>query len=413
MVKITCSKCGKSIKNFHILDGKIVCDDCIKGCHLCDECGTYHEKETHKVKNKNYCDYCTKVYTFICPYCGEIYHVNDRRTIKNKHCCINCYSEKSKYLIKQYHDNPTWTTYGKDNIHTFGVELEVDCGKKNKLDDDSEGVLKILGDGCYTMRDGSLNSGFEIITHPHDEEALYNLKWEEAFEYLTSRGYRSDMTNTCGLHLHMSEKFFDENSLVKLVYFYDKYYDEVVKMSRRKYTEANRWARRYYQSLYNSHDVEHCLSTIKSEIIPMRERKSHYDRYHCVNVVKNNTIEIRIMKGTLNINTFKATLDFMINICKNASVVNDVNNLSEWFAGMKPETLEYLKNRNSFNNYFNPEEETIIVDDIITDPVIYPTDTDCFRTHDGMIWTDAICCSPNNIRYSTDTIYDTNNLWSI
>ena len=80
---------------------------------------------------------------------------------------------------------------------------------------------------------------------------------------------------------------------------------------------------------------------------------SHGDRYHAVNFTNARTIEVRLMKGTLNPDTFRACYDFLITLVKNSKKVkySDRHNLAKWFKGLKPETIAFMKSRSAFNAY--------------------------------------------------------------
>lgn len=62
-------------------------------------------------------------------------------------------------------------------------------------------VLELANDQeeqIYIKHDGSLNEGFEIVTHPmtlryHRE----NMPWKEVCHQVVEQGYRSHMTDTC------------------------------------------------------------------------------------------------------------------------------------------------------------------------------------------------------------------------
>lgn len=79
---------------------------------------------------------------------------------------------------------------------------------------------------------------------------------------------------------------------------------------------------------------------------------SHSSRYHAVNNSNSYTVELRVFRGTLNAETFVATVDFAYNLVKNAKDVVDFKNVSEWLKGMRPETIEYIKSRGAFEGAF-------------------------------------------------------------
>ena len=90
--------------------------------------------------------------------------------------------------------NPHLFFYGNEKRY-FGVELEVDEGGK---DNDNAASLKSIANvhegNIYIKSDGSLEDGFEIVSHPmtleyHTEE----MNWKEVLREAVSMGYRSHL----------------------------------------------------------------------------------------------------------------------------------------------------------------------------------------------------------------------------
>ena len=354
------------IQDTVILDGKrILRGDLPTSAYFCDICNEWHDGNIFPPATLHYADsnvvgqFCNdrtinmKNSVYTCHECGN-YVYGD--FYDNDGLCYECRNRVAKYKIKRYHERTQLHYYDMDadgrnievsnnNFQGYGLELEIDNGgEDNKT---SEETIKLLGEEIYTMHDGSLGRGFEIITHPHTERALYNMPWEDTFKWLIKKGYRSHNASTCGLHMHISRTLFkDAHSLARLIYFYDKFRPDIVKLSRRTDSTANRWAR-----AYNS------LSTVTRErcedIVDRYDRNCSHDmRYYAVNIQNSNTVEIRIMRGTLKLETFLADLDFMITTVNNANRMtwDDVNNIQQWLQGLKPETMEYLTSRGLFMN---------------------------------------------------------------
>ena len=344
--------------DFKILDGKKV-KALPSDSFYCNGCGEYHStKHTNKVVLSDgniVCDRALKEQATTCRSCGKTFLsiFNDFNGL-----CRQCFEENQKYNIKRYHDTPPLKFYDEDGqTHNtsgefYGLELEVDRG--GERNDMSKDVIKLLHERVYTMHDGSLNNGFEIITHPHTEQALMDLNWRETFKWLIHKGYRSHDISTCGLHLHINRSVFkNSDALAKMIYFYENNFNEVIKVSRRDRDRANRWAGRYYSSdidMVGAYDI----------LDRYDQQGSHDMRYKCVNLQKRNTVEIRIMRGTLNYNSFMACLDFMITVAKNSNKVTDVNSWEQWLDGISDNTKEYLSARQAFGY---PPEEQVIEDD--------------------------------------------------
>lgn len=359
--------------NCKLVDGEYF-EELPSDVFYCNVCKEYHHLSNtaqHTMSDGNYC--CDRALergvVVKCKECGKLINTQNGYFNYDRKLCKDCYEELRKYDIKSYHDNPTLEYYDckdgqnyktDDFLGGYGVELEVDRG--GERNDMSKDVIKLLQEEVYTMHDGSLSNGFEIITHPHTEKALYNMNWEETFRWLIQKGYRSHDVSTCGLHLHISRTLFNsEESIAKLVYFYNHFWTDLLKVSRRTDDRARRWAGRYSSfSIWGSADTFD-MDDARKVVEEYNQRNIHDMRYRAVNLQKRQTVEIRLMRGTLNYDSFMACLDFMITTAKNSNTVTDVNDISQWLNGISDNTKEYLSTRKAFG--YPPVEETEEVDD--------------------------------------------------
>jgi len=114
-----------------------------------------------------------------------------------------------KAAIHDYYYKPTPIFYG-EGPRFFGVELEIDeAGEDNR---NAENILSIgnyHGENIYCKHDGSLEDGFEIVTHPMSlDYHLHEMPWNDILYEARSLGYTSHMAGTCGLHVHVSRAAF-------------------------------------------------------------------------------------------------------------------------------------------------------------------------------------------------------------
>ena len=221
----TCVFCGEHIRNiyhYRNTDGDygFICSDCAEEEDLifCDECETF-------VHSDCYDDDC-------CIWCAESGHDNP---FFDDDCDDDYDDDDDDKLIRRYHYHKGYERfYGTDSNLFIGIELEVDGG-----DDPEEcatEIKRVAGDRLYFEHDGSLSwNGIEIISHPHTLSEFKNIPWADVLKTCESYGYKSHDAGNCGLHIHMSRAFFGQNNheqrgnLSKLVWFYDKYYDELFK----------------------------------------------------------------------------------------------------------------------------------------------------------------------------------------
>lgn len=207
----------------------------------------------------------------------------------------------------------------------------------------------------YGKHDGSLNSGFEIVSHPMTLDFHQTaMPWPEVLEEAVELGYRSHQARTCGLHIHVNRTAFgdteiqQELAIARVLYLVEKFWDELLKFSRRTQSQLDRWAARYG---YKEHPMQ-ILDKAKGRYIN--------GRYFAVNLLNRNTIEFRLFRGTLKYNTLIATLQLVNKICEVAVNLSDeplkALAWTTFVSGIQePELVQYLKERRLYVN--EPVEE--------------------------------------------------------
>ena len=107
--------------------------------------------------------------------------------------CYDCYSRSTRQkAIQDYYYKPDPIFYGQGPRY-LGVELEVDGA--GECSENAQQILDLANgkrELIYCKHDGSLNDGFEIVTHPmslafHQS----NMPWREILREAVSMGYRS------------------------------------------------------------------------------------------------------------------------------------------------------------------------------------------------------------------------------
>jgi hypothetical protein len=203
----------------------------------------------------------------------------------------------------------------------------------------------LFGGHVYLKDDGSLNDGFEIVTHPHTlTEYQTNFNWD-ALSKLKNQGLRSWNTSTCGLHVHVSREAFAVEG-VRLSY--------EQRILRRQAHEL-----RFMKLIYdNERQVcriagrggNHYASFMdKGKLVNKVKRGVQQNgRYSAVNTDNDNTLEVRVFKGSLRPERVLSALEFVT-----ASVeytrdlpINGKNNALSWlrFTGYVAQHAETYPN---------------------------------------------------------------------
>lgn len=366
--QIPCSMCGRRLPQEVLLpfDGEMVCPACQQEhTVMCSCCGQIIWREDNAGSEElPLCENCREDAYTRCTQCGALIRNEDARYYRSDEygdCpyCSHCFSEVGTEGINEYFYKPEPIFYGKAT-RFFGVELEIDGA--GEYDRNADRVLAAANQAeverIYCKHDGSLDDGFEIVTHPmtlayHEKE----MPWKAVLDEARAMGYTSHQAGTCGLHVHVNRNTFgrteaeQEACIARVLYFFEKHWEELLKFSRRSQRQLDRWAARYG---YKEHP---------KEILDHAKKGGRGGRYSSVNLQNEDTIEFRIFRGTLKLNTLIATLQLVDRVCDVAFYLSDEElKAMSWttFASgcTQPELVQYLKERRLYvNEPIEGEEE--------------------------------------------------------
>lgn len=346
---VECEDCSNHIHrdNSNISNGCYYCEDCydtLPFCEHCEERDSSFELSTIHCRHgeQQWCESCTSNNSWTCDRCDDVhsdyyssYHIrglgnicesceenadtfeccecNDRWEYgscanpdddSEEYVCNQCH-RGGKRFIKSYNHKPTPIFKLATNQHKkvdqlyFGIELEVEqkdsSVKVSKMAEDISTT-----DTYYLKSDGSLNNGFEIVTHPMTFEYIQEVKtdiFKTMLDKLIKAGYRSYDSTTCGIHIHLSKKCFTTWQLFRFIKFFIDNKQFVIDISQREIEQLERWA-----AIENDND-----DTI---IYKAKKKCGSFKRYSAINVQNDSTIEIRIFRGTLNYLSFLKNIEF-------------------------------------------------------------------------------------------------------
>lgn len=317
----TCEDCGEIFHKTNMLytnDDSYICEGCYEQSYFtCEHCGeVLHQDFSNEYDGYLYCQDC---YEEICENCNFDYNNTTNRINMNIDKPLNEYSNCN--AVCDYHNNPIDFEFRKiGNEQTdlyFGVELEI-TNKENKTAKASHFVANNLF--CRIENDSSINNyGFEIISDPATLQFWNSRKnkIKQVFEELTKNGYISHNDNSCGLHIHASRQGLGDTmeqidkTINNLILICENFKKELQTFSRR---ETFNWCHFLYDD-----DVDGKKET---NIEKIKDNKSRQGRYSVINLNNENTIEFRLNRGTLNINTFYASLQLFYNMIELAKKDN-------------------------------------------------------------------------------------------
>jgi hypothetical protein len=300
--RVTCKACLKDPRHF------VKCDMCGEIKHRGMLAG-YGHLTFDDITKRYFCYDCLnddKVR--LCNSCNLYYPTS----LTSGHECLVCKMNRTAKKVQKpimnytYKPAPVFLSTSPIMSVPMGTEIEVDDGNGNG------DIFEYLNEvkEVYLKFDGSLSSGFEIVTYPASLEYHRTfIPYARMFEKLTGAGYTAHDNDTCGLHVHIGKTAFgtsersQSSAIARFVYLTEKFRDPLKVFSRRKdyhYCE-------FYGSNPEYFGVKEMFKRVK--------QYSSKSRHHSVNLQNKNTVEVRFFKGTLNKNTYLASLslcEFMV-----------------------------------------------------------------------------------------------------
>ena len=320
---MTCERCdsiGSTDDSFHTVDGNdIWCESCTeRRAHWCEHCEEYDSGTSFYISDRqeSWCEGCADSHAYWCDECDEY----------NADGCDRCSDDMSSdgsRLIHDYSYRPDaiFHSTNKDERLFFGIEIEVEA--RDNLRDSAEYAHQLESmDLAYLKHDGSLNNGFEIVTHPMSHDFFKN---EAGDFFAVMEGLRSQQgirvkswdTRTCGLHIHISRTGFSGGAhmhrFLNLVYTNPDFYSTLAGRTSDQWAKFTDIIKREYARDANGDRVPDPLGGYEIEtkrtFMHKLDNERNSDRYSAVNTLNRETLEMRIFRGSVNGDTIKSQLD--------------------------------------------------------------------------------------------------------
>lgn len=312
-----CDWCSNEFDPVAAEEMGIVCSDslccnCQDNATFCNDCNnvTHYDDISSNSSNESVCNRCISRYYNWCQGCEEYYHNNDA-------CEQHYYGDDTTIHDYSYQPNPKWfvreietnriVVTNRQNLITetpfMGFELEIECPDGDRYQV-AEKLMSQHKDWLYCKHDGSLEDGFEIVSHPHTL-AAFNLRSWSWIQQLADDGANSWDSGTCGLHVHINKSAFKNNGHIWR-------FTNLVLYNR---NQAARLAGR------NSHQWASFHKEYK-RVGKILKGDENPDRYTAVNLTNYRTIEVRMFRGSLHEPRVRAALEF---VNANFEYTKDIN----------------------------------------------------------------------------------------
>jgi len=203
----------------------------------------------------------------------------------------DCESCNPPSELIHYHDYRPDPIFHGDGPMFLGMELEVEAARYTRAED-AEFLQAEMGDLVYLKEDGSIDYGFEIVTHPMSYSwAMEHFPWE-VLAALKRRG--CSVNRRVGIHVHVSRAAFSGvPHMYRWMKFVYRNAPQVRRLARRNSTE---WAS--FDPYYRAQ--------VKDYV-----KGGRGDRYQAINPNNADTLEVRVFASSLKANEVRAALAFV------------------------------------------------------------------------------------------------------
>lgn len=389
-----CECCGKTIMTRGIglrkwpimdADGKIkptiLCNNCFSTFHArCNVCQELHirdnmvyafEDMSHTPaenlrdqvdpfsRNRSrvlMCKKCIEESVDVCTGCGKETFLPFLTPISNElTLCSNCMMLRQDVMDYNARPDPQFTVYNeqksprKDSLF-FGVEFELEmtdiemCINRHDL---ARIIKKKIGtDYMYCKHDGSLmhlddergGGGLEVVTHPFSWKFYKNnfYIFNELFEIIHAHRWWG-RSKRCGLHIHMTKGAFTTFHLYKFVRFvYEIRNRMFLHLISQRENPTGDHCHRYCR--YWDDDQNDLPSVAKMK------RNLVRDKHGAINLINQDTVELRIFRGVDNEQDFKKNMEFVYSLYEFTRDVTVKNLTLERY-------IQYVLTNTNFNRF--------------------------------------------------------------
>jgi hypothetical protein len=269
------------------------------------------------LKSAAICDSCIAKndYVKVCQVCKEYY---DSR----RHCA--CQVKKVIYdYNEKTHYKPVYLS-ATDKSRTFGIEVETERPNSlemgNARSGNTEDLKKTMSDVekkalvenkeiIFMKRDGSLNWGIEIITHPLSYAFLLekgDALFASIFDPFVRSGYRSKATTTCGFHVHADKRNIDNEQLLNILVFFHYNLDLVAEISMRDVHSFMQFAKPTIEPGKESNEIN--IKLLQNQAQAKFSGETHH---WLINLNNPETLEVRSFRGTLDSTEMLRNIEFV------------------------------------------------------------------------------------------------------
>jgi len=297
-----CQFCGNETEPFAI-NGHLACEPCYEReclrlyhCHGCqNRLDTNH---IYNFENQRYCNRCIRTRQDYCHGCGTVAASGTMsRDSRQRAMCGECYRPEWK-PTEWKPDSNTYHLIPKD--FTYGIELETSV---------SENYTRLEGKTAWGCVPEASTSGREFISPVMSGDAgLTELK-----NFIAKWGDDWEVDAYCGTHIHIGLSQFNMEQKRRIAYGYYCMWQFVADLIGPARTQNSMCGRPQWTlgDLMGAGDIE-----------DFAEARDRFEFVNWRSLLKYGTIEIRCLKGTLDVELITAWLRWHCKFIKKCASLN-------------------------------------------------------------------------------------------
>jgi len=324
-------------------------------CEQCDECDkrTLHSDESVYLDSEEVtlCRDCYEDHGSSCANCGCVGYTDNMVYLNDAYYCQSCAEELPPERMHDYNYRPYFHFYGGEHGPYYGLELETDNynDRVRACDDLAENDRK--EENYYLKEDGSLDNGIEIVFHPRTlkswMEYAGNLK--DVIKIVKRNGGTSYDAGTCGAHIHRSNGDLGPVAVTKLITAFIRLKPYLERIAQR---HDNNYCNFYLLEQEGGQGCKLVYKKVVSGILKANRG--------AINISNDQTVEYRIYKGSLVLDTLLAYLIFTDKFsswCKKVPIMGLYKKTTEQLWHLFKATLTEGKESKLLLKYITEKEE--------------------------------------------------------
>lgn len=311
--------------------------------------------------------------THSCANCNRpvhaLYKIPKKSSKGYENVCYDCFIERAFHQEHDYKPNfSVYNTPSSINDITFGMEIELEGSNDYNYDQviklSKVSLLQIASEldlpPLILKRDGSLQNGVELVTYPMTHDYYKHTYSNFLSKYLQElRSWNFHGKDTCGIHIHLArDKFKDNEHIVKFVYFFSKFADNIYKFSRR----TNKDLFNRYSKFKDVTSIKQVLERNYADTYCTTSVGNTEERYSAVNITNEGTVEIRIFQSTLDMHLINAYIEFTLNVWEFTKTMDIDCEFTDFYKFVDTKDTPYLKNDRVFRTFCKPTP--IIIEEV-------------------------------------------------